>query len=155
MGAEHVHRAPIDATWLEGTLASIVNAYLPIPDIFERSFWNSSFLALVPARSAEIRHRRPRDRSSSRCRAAALRRSRMLLALYTAGTLAMLAVFAEKSSGYMRHYGHLAILFIAMLWLSAARGARTLRADRPGAASCSPSCSRFISAARRSPTART
>ena len=124
MGAEHVHRAPIDATWLEGTLASIVNAYLPIPDIFERSFWNSSFLALVPARWAETLTVGLAIVLFALC-AAALRRSRILLALYTAGTLAMLAVFAEKSSGYMRHYGHLAILFIAMLWLSASRDART------------------------------
>ena len=48
----------------------------------------------------------------------------LLLALYLAGTLAMLFVFAEKSSSYMRHYGHLAILFTALLWLGAARRAR-------------------------------
>ena len=97
----------------------------PIPDIFERSFWNSSFLALVPGRWAEILTVGLAIVLFALC-AAALRRSRILLALYTAGTLAMLAVFAEKSSGYMRHYGHLAILFIAMLWLSASRDARTL-----------------------------
>ncbi|HEX2466249.1 MAG TPA: hypothetical protein VHR17_16625 [Thermoanaerobaculia bacterium] len=123
MGAEHVHRAPIDTTWIEGTLASIVNAYLPLPDIFERTFWNSSFLALVPARWAEIFTVGLAIVLFASC-AAALRRSRILLALYTGGTLAMLVVFAEKSSAYMRHYGHLAILFIAMLWLSASRDAR-------------------------------
>jgi hypothetical protein len=36
----------------------------------------------------------------------------------------MLVVFAQKSSGYLRHYGHLAILFIALLWLSASRDSR-------------------------------
>ncbi len=130
MGAEHVHRAPIDATWIERTLASIVNAYLPIPDIFERSFWNSSFLALLPRGWAEPITVLLALGLFALC-AAALRRSRILLALYTTGTLVMLVVFAEKSSGYMRHYGHLAILFIAMLWLSASRNERRLALAGP------------------------
>jgi hypothetical protein len=120
MGSEHVHRGPIEATRLEGTLSSIVNAYLPVPDLFRRDFWNSSFLELLPAAWVA-----PITVALAivlfALAALALRRSPLLLAIYTAGTLAMLVVFAEKSSGYMRHYGHLAILFIALLWLSARR----------------------------------
>jgi hypothetical protein len=123
MGSEHVRRAPIDVTRLEGTLSSIVNAYLPIPDVFRRGFWNSSFLELLPA--AWIA---PITVALAivlfALTAMALRRSPLLLAIYGAGTLAMLFVFAEKSSGYLRHYGHLAILFLALLWLSASRGSR-------------------------------
>ena len=123
MGAEHVRRAPIDTTWIEGTLSSIVNAYLPLPDVFQRSFWNTSFLLWLPGSIAE-----PVTVGLALLlllvSAAALRRSGILLALYLAGTLAMLFVFAEKSSSYMRHYGHLAILFTALLWLAATRGAR-------------------------------
>jgi hypothetical protein len=125
MAAEHVRRAPFDAAWLEGTLSSIVNAYLPIPDVFQRGFWNTSFLVWLPASIAA-----PATLGLAflllLLSAAALRRSGILLALHLAGTLAMLFVFAEKSSSYLRHHGHLAILFTALLWLAAARGARRL-----------------------------
>jgi hypothetical protein len=120
MGAEHFHRSPIDAAWLESTLSSIVNAYLPIPDVFKRDFWNSSFLELLsPAWVGPVTI--GLAIALLAISALALRRSALLLTSYAAGALAMLVVFAEKSSSYMRHHGHFAILFIALLWLSAAR----------------------------------
>ena len=72
---------------------------------------------------------------------AALRRSGLLLALYVAGTLAMLVVFAEKSSSYMRHYGHLAILFTALLWLAGVARRAPLALRGPASWPCSASCS--------------
>ena len=51
MGAEHVHRAPIDADLARGHAVFDRQRLSPVPDIFQRDFWNSSFLALLPARS--------------------------------------------------------------------------------------------------------
>jgi hypothetical protein len=122
MGPDHVQRAPFDLDWLASTFSSIYYAYVPVPNVFERSFWNTNLLEVLP----ESVHRAIAVVLSLAllvlC-ARSLRRSRPLLGVYALGTLALLAIFAEKSSAYLRHQGHHAILFLALLWLDQVRRA--------------------------------
>jgi hypothetical protein len=132
MGGGHVRRATAVLDGLAESVSSLYYTYLPIPDVFERSFWNTNLIERLPDRLAA-----PLAVTLSlallAASAAALRRSRLLLSLYLGGVVVMLAVFTEKSSGYLRHFGHLGILFVALLWLSATRAARPRAVSGAGA----------------------
>lgn len=97
------------------TLATVVHAYLPLPEIGAPMVWNSSLfrslgdgltalLALGLLALAVVR----------------LRGSRTAVFLYLFGTAALLGFTYCKYFGVLRHHGHHFVLLIACLWLAQA-----------------------------------
>jgi hypothetical protein len=101
---------------LAETLSAISRAYLPFPEMTEPLFWGSHFIG-SSSRS---------DLLQGAVLSAALGTGALLLflrkppvlAFYVLGTGALLAFRHFIFSGWLRHDGHLFVLFIACLWLS-------------------------------------
>lgn len=108
--------------WLVGTLTSLWRSYIPIPNFFSYQFWNSNILMSGPVKVPAMA-----------CAALSLgllilsigwlARKRVVLFLYLSGTFGILFftyMFPYiRFFGSLRHHGHLFILFVASLWLSA------------------------------------
>ena len=92
------------------TMLAIWQSYVPIPNI-NLHFWGSNIISskllqlilsvMLLFIGILIFHRKPK-----------------VLFLYLCGTLMMLLFMYVKYFGFMRHHGHLFILFIACLWIS-------------------------------------
>ena len=95
-------------TWL--TLSTIWMSYIPIPD-FSYHFWNTNILSSIRLKaflgcillglSIMLLSKKP-----------------MALLLYLVGSFGLLAFIYVIFFGFLRHHGHLFILFIASLWIS-------------------------------------
>jgi len=97
-------------------LMTVWRSYVPIPNIFDFHFWNNNLLiegagtfrvfALFLSLSLII------------FSLAIFIQKPIILFLYTSGTLGILLFAHIKFLGYLRHHGHLFILFIVCLWLA-------------------------------------
>lgn len=98
---------------LAATISTVARVYLPLPDLSGTHLWNTHFL----------------DTGSGEALALALAlgfgsvllflRKPAVLFLYVAGTGGLLAFHHLIFSGTMRHNGHLFLVLVACLWLSA------------------------------------
>lgn len=97
--------------WLTGkTLSSIWKSYIPIPSLTYH-FWDTNILASL------------RLQAILGCGLFCLSfllflKKPIASILYLVGTFAILTFTYVKFDGYIRHHGHLFILFIACLWIS-------------------------------------
>lgn len=101
---------------LEQTILTVWRSYVPIPDFFEFSFWNSNIL-IQNSNTLNVTG----IVLSLLLFASALMlfvQKRVVLFLYFSGTLGLLLFTYLKFVGWTRHHGHLFILFIACLWIS-------------------------------------
>jgi hypothetical protein len=102
--------AYIDSALLKKTLAAVWRAYVPIPKI-SYHFWNTNILPgttlpstlgfLLLSFGFLLFVRKP-----------------VILFLFCVGNISILSFIYSKYFGYMRHHGHLFVLFIVCLWLS-------------------------------------
>lgn len=109
---------PTSAHSIANTLTTVLRAFLPIPNSLAH-FWNSSFFF---QNSFLERHAFwPRLASPLILLIAMflLARKRLALLAYVAAAAAMLLFMHVKYMGSERHFGHLFIVFIACLWISA------------------------------------
>lgn len=93
------------------TISTIWNSYIPVPNL-EYHFWNTNIISSPPFQlflsilllsfSLVLFIRTP-----------------LVLFLYSFGTIGLLLFFYMKFFGYLRHHGHLFVLFVVSLWLSA------------------------------------
>jgi len=113
-----------DAGGVRDTLTAVWRSYVPFPAI-EHQFWNSNIVA-GPSWQALF--------SVVLLVLAALCFSRRPLALflYVLGTVGLLAFSYVKYSGFLRHHGHLYVLFVACLWLAPHFPARASKAGLLG-----------------------
>ncbi|HEX7185072.1 MAG TPA: hypothetical protein VF756_24805 [Thermoanaerobaculia bacterium] len=107
------------------TLATLVHAYLPLPDAGDYAAWNTSFLwsfsywisALAALVLVALAVR-------------LLRGARPAVFLYAAGTAALLGFTYFKYFGSLRHHGHHFVLLTACLWLAGEGGEERARSRR-------------------------
>jgi hypothetical protein len=113
------HYFPLD--WATGfdfkrlnlVLTFLLRSYFPLPDLNITNFWNSHFLLSglgdsMPTLSLVI----------LLVAAALFLRKPLILFCYLAGTLGILALSYLAFLPWLRHIGHLYILFIACIWLA-------------------------------------
>lgn len=99
------------------TLTKIWESYFPLPNVFMHDFWNTNILMAV----SEDTFRRAGALLSLGIFATSLFffiRKPIVLFLYLCGTLGILLFTFTFFLGYVRHSGHLFMIFIACLWLS-------------------------------------
>lgn len=95
------------------TLASVAQAYLPLPNVGGDAVWSTLLLwRLPPALSALL------GVAAVAGLAVRLRRSPVALSAYLGGTLALLVFTYVFYFGWLRHHGHHFILAIGCLWLA-------------------------------------
>jgi hypothetical protein len=102
----------IDLGHFQKTVRNIWRSFVPIPKLGEYSYWNTnilrgktgpSYLSLVLIFFLVF----------------SLARKPRILFLFLFGTVSMLSLQYLKFNGYLRHHGHLFILYISCLWLEA------------------------------------
>jgi hypothetical protein len=103
------------------TLSSVAQAYFPLPNVGAPAVWNSLLLWRLPIQASVLL-----GVAAVAGLAWSLRRSRLALAAYLGGTLALLAFSYIFYFGWLRHHGHHFVLAIGCLWLA--------RADQEGGA---------------------
>ncbi|WP_218596808.1 hypothetical protein [Chroogloeocystis siderophila] len=101
---------------LSYVLMTVWRSYVPLPNFLDYHFWNTNIL-IEGAGSFRVI-----ALLFSLClllfSTAIFIQKPIILFLYTSGTFAILLFTYTKFSGYLRHHGHLFILFIACLWLA-------------------------------------
>ena len=108
------------------TLSSVAQAYLPLPNVGAPAVWNSLLLWRLPGQLSALL-----GVAAVAGLAWSLRRSRLALAAYLGGTLALLAFSYIFYFGWLRHHGHHFVLAIGCLWLARGDEEREPAAARP------------------------
>ena len=94
-------------------LASVAQAYFPLPNVKGEAVWNSLLLWRLPVQVSALL-----GVAAVAGLAFHLRRSRLALAAYLGGTLILLAFAYGFYFGWLRHYGHHFVLAVGCLWLA-------------------------------------
>jgi hypothetical protein len=108
------------------TLASVAQAYLPLPNVGAEAVWNSLLLWRLPAQVSVLL-----AVGAVAGLAFHLRRSRLALAAYLGGTLILLAFAYGFYFGWLRHHGHHFVLAVGCLWLARRDEESAPRRDLP------------------------
>jgi hypothetical protein len=108
------------------TLASVAQAYLPLPNVGAEAVWNSLLLWRLPVQVSVLL-----GVAAVAGLAFHLRRSRLALAAYLGGTLILLAFAYGFYFGWLRHHGHHFVLAVGCLWLARRDEESAPRRDLP------------------------
>lgn len=105
--------------WSLATSISMLNrAYLPLPDLSAELMWNTHVIPRAHTRGP-LALSLALALSIGISAALLFVRKPAVLFLYIAGTGGLLAFHELVHPGHMRHHGHLFLVFVACLWLSA------------------------------------
>lgn len=91
-------------------LTTIWNSFIPIPDLKTYQFWNSNVIPWINLKAVLS------FLIVLFCILLFVPKKQILL-LYLVGTFGLMMFMYLKYHGYLRHHGHLFLLFIACLWL--------------------------------------
>ncbi|MGA2322928.1 MAG: hypothetical protein ABSG22_03675 [Sedimentisphaerales bacterium] len=101
----------LDLPRLQRSIATIWQSFVPIPRLGRYCYWDTNILPdkLVPACLSVL---------LAFFLLFAFAKKKFVMFLWYFGTVAILVLQYLKYLGYIRHHGHLFILFIACMWLS-------------------------------------
>ena len=99
---------------LETVLSTIARSYLPIPNFFKYQFWNTTIFIIGDKKAIGVLF------SLGLLTFALILFARKPVGffLYTTGTFGILFFLYFKVVGWLRHWGHLYVIFIICLWIS-------------------------------------
>ncbi|NJP10038.1 MAG: hypothetical protein HC866_11610 [Leptolyngbyaceae cyanobacterium RU_5_1] len=106
----------ISVKHLSSTLLTVWKSYIPIPKLFEHDFWNTNILTAeaIPLSALAL----ILSITLLFLSVILFIRKPIILFLYLSGTFSILLFIHEVYLGYLRHYGHLFMLFLVCVWLS-------------------------------------
>ena len=110
----------LDLPHLRNAVATVWEAYIPMPAP-QYHFWGTNLISSLPAKFFL-------SFGLLACAVLLLLRQPLLLGVYVFGTLEILTFSYTKYFGSIRHHGHLFILFLACLWLSASLPSKEVKA---------------------------